>query len=321
MMMDCRENSHRRMTQAGSVLLATLCLVAVLSFLIISSVSVAKQHGDQQMTRQGMMRARQLAEMGVALAAHPQMKAGDPLLHRELSALEHFSAVISTEESRIHLNALLTEERLPVLERVFAFMGLSPAESQSLAATLMDWSDADDLKRKPDSAEKLDYERLGLEGMPLNRPFRSLDEVSLVPQMAKLAATRPDWRECFTLRGNGQLDMNTASADVIAAVTGTTPSSAQQMVSHRNGADGLPGTQDDLVLSTVDEALALLGIAGDEASVLKPLLTPLGETRRLESIGTAAESRCGIAVVLTHVDGGLRVAEWREFPVEAQPHR
>ncbi|MDP1589234.1 MAG: hypothetical protein Q8M07_15905, partial [Prosthecobacter sp.] len=65
----------------------------------------------------------------------------------------------------------------------------------------------------------------------------------------------------------------------------------------------------------------LLGIAGDEASVLKPLLTPLGETRRVECIGTAAESGCGIAVVLTNVDGGLRVAEWREFPVEAEQPR
>jgi general secretion pathway protein K len=309
------------MTQAGSVLLAVLCLVAVLSFLIITTASVAKQHGDQQMTRQGMMRSRQLAEMGVAVAAHPQMKAGDPLLHRELSALERFSAVISTEESRIHLNALLTEERLPVLERVFAFMGLSPAESQSLAATLMDWSDADDLKRRPDSAEKLDYERLGLTGMPLNRPFRSLDEVSLVPQMAKLAATRPEWRDFFTLRGNGRLDVNTASADVIAAVTGTSLTTAREMVSHRNGPDERAHTPDDMVLSTVDEALALLGIAGDEASALKPLLTPQGQTRRVESIGTAAESRCGIAVVLMNVDGGLRVAEWREFPVEAERHR
>lgn len=321
MMMDCRENSHRRVTQDGSVLLAVLCLVAILSFLIITSVSVAKQHGDQQMTRQGMMRARQIAEMGVAVAAHPQMKAGDPLLHRELSALERFSAVISTEESRIQLNALLTEERLPVLERVFGFLGLSPAEAQGLAATLMDWSDADDLKRRPDSAEKLDYERLGLKGLPLNRPFRSLDEVSLVPQMAKLAAARPDWQECFTLRGNGQLDVNTSTADVIAAVTGTTLASAQQMARHRNGPDEQANTPDDMVIGTVDEALALLGIAGNEASVLKPLLTPLGETRRVESIGTAAESSCGIAVVLTNVDGGLRVAEWREFPVEAEPHR
>jgi len=319
--MDYREHSPRRGTQAGSVLLAVLCLVAVLSFLIITTASVAKQHGDQQMTRQGMMRARQLAEMGVAVAAHPQMKMGDPLLHRELSTLERFSAVISTEEGRIHLNALLTEERLPVLERVFAFMGLSPAEAQSLAATLMDWSDADDLKRRPDSAEKLDYERLGLPGLPLNRPFRSLDEVNLVPQMAKLTAARPYWRVCFTLRGNGQLDVNTASADVIAAVTGTTLATARQMTSHRNGPDGRPHTPDDLVLSTVDEALALLGIAGDEASALKPLLTPQGQTRRVQSIGMAAESRCGIAVVLTNVDGGMRVAEWREFPVEDEQLR
>lgn len=82
------------------------------------AVSVSQQHGEMQQARYGMMRARQLAEMGVAVAAHPQIRAGDPLLRRNVSGLERFEVILGTEESRLNLNALLTEEHLPVLERM-----------------------------------------------------------------------------------------------------------------------------------------------------------------------------------------------------------
>ncbi len=319
-LMDHRESSRARRRQTGSVLLAVLCLVAVLSFVIISTATVAKSHADQQSARQGMMRARQIAEMGLAVAAHPQMKAGDPLLRRDVSSIEGYHATISTEEGRININAMLIEERLPILERILAFMGLSPAEAQGLAAALMDCADPDDLKRRPDSAERLDYERMGLAGLPFNRPFRSLDEVELLPQTARLIAVRPDWRNDFTVRGEGRIDVNTANSDVLAAFTGSSPATARQLVAHRQGPDGRSQTTDDRMLTTA-EALAMLGVAEGRFSEMEPLLTPQGRTRRVESIGTAAESRCGVAVVLAQADGGLRMAEWREFPVEATPRR
>lgn len=302
------------------MLLAVLCLVAVLSFVIISTATVTKSHADQQSARQGMMRARQIAEMGVAVAVHPQLKAGDPLLQRDISSIESYQATISTEEGRININAMLSEERLPVLERILAFMGLSPAEAQGFAAVLMDCADPDDLKRRPDSAEKLDYERMGLPGLPFNRPFQTLDEVELLPQTARLTAVRPDWRNDFTVRGEGRIDVNTASADVLATVTGSSPTAARQMAAHRQGPDGRSQTPDDRIL-TIAEALAMLGIGEEKSHEMEALLTPQGRTRRVESIGMAAESRCGIAVVLAQVDGELRMAEWREFPVEAASRR
>ncbi len=102
---------------SGSVLLALLCLVAVLSFLIVSTATLAHQHGEQQQARLGMLRARQLAEMGIAVAAHPMIKAGDPLLRQNVSGVEYYETLLSTEEARLNLNALLTPENLPVLER------------------------------------------------------------------------------------------------------------------------------------------------------------------------------------------------------------
>ncbi len=301
------------------MLLALLCLVAVLSFVIVSTVSVAQQHGAQQQARLGMIRARQLAEMGVAVAAHPAIKAGDPLLRRSVSAIEHYETLLSTEEARLNLNALLTDAGLPVLERVFVSWGLLPADAQAIAATLLDWVDPDDLKRRPDSAEKLDYDFLGLKGMPLNRPFQNLDEVDLVPRMMEITELRPDWRSFFTLRGSGKLDVNTASAEVLAAVTGASLSNAEQLVARRNGLDEMAQTEDDLPIESVEEAMHLLGIGGGDAQEVAGVLTLAGQTKRIESLGVAGDVRCGIAVILN--GGGQGIAEWKEFSLEDSPTR
>lgn len=284
------------------MLLAVLCLLAVLSFLIITTAAMSKEHGEMQQARTSMMRARQLAESGIAVAAHPLIKAGDPLLQNHVSGIESYEAKVTTEERLLNLNALLTAEHLPLLERIFMSWGLSLVGAQDIAATFMDWTDADDLKRRPGSAESLDYQHPGL---PPNRPFTSLDELNQVARVEELNAAKPDWRTWFILRGNGQLDVNTASAEIIAAVTGATMESAEKLVSTRTGPNGAP-------LKSLEEAAAILSIAGSDTS----LLTLSGPTRHVESIGRAGAAKCSIAVVLDLKGGMPRMLEWREFSVK-----
>ncbi|MBN8503126.1 MAG: general secretion pathway protein GspK, partial [Burkholderiales bacterium] len=131
----------------GSVLLVVLCVVALLSFLIVNTAFVTNQHGETQAARLGLMRAHELAEMGVAVAVHPMIKAADPLLRRKVSEIERFEARLTTAESKLNLNKLLAEQQTLVLERVFEAWGLSIADAQGLAAILIDWTDADDVKR------------------------------------------------------------------------------------------------------------------------------------------------------------------------------
>ena len=316
MLVKCDFQSHTRASASGSVLLAVLCLLAVLSFLIITTAAMSKQHGEMQQARSSMIRARQLAEAGIAVAAHPVIKAGDPLLRKTVSEVEAFEAQLTTEERRLNLNALLTEERLPLLERIFQSWGLSLADAQDIAASLMDWKDSDDLKRRPGSAEKLDYEFAGRPGLPLNRPFSSLDEAELVARMDEVRAAKPDWRNWFTLRGSGQLDINTAPAEIIAAATGASLENASMLVQSRNGPDGVPFTIDDAPFQSLTAATAMLGVTGPGSTGLLPLLTLQGPTRHIESIGRAGEARCGIGLVMTQNGGVPRIAEWSEFSVK-----
>lgn len=302
---------RRKAAASGSVLLVVLCLVAVLSFLVITTAAFSKQHGEMQAARSGVMRARELAEMGVAVAAHPLIKPGDPLLRHRISAVESFEVVLGTEEGRLNLNALLTEQGKPVLERVFSSWGLSPADAQMVVATLMDWTDADDLKIRPDSAEKAEYARLGFPDLPLNRKFYSREEMEMVACAGMIEKVRLDWTSFFTLRGSGKLDLNTATAEAIAAATGASLENAGHLVQSRQGPDGTPYTSDDTPLQSLEEALALLGLAGDQAENVKPLLALSGTMPRIESIGQAGEVRQRITVVIEKGAGAQQIAEWR----------
>src|SRR5687768_16675109 len=101
--------SRDRCRRKASALIIVLWVIALLSFLIITALLVAMQNADTTGARKAVFRARQLAEMGVAVASHPLVAAGDPLLRQRLSSNESFEAVITSEESRLNLNALLTE--------------------------------------------------------------------------------------------------------------------------------------------------------------------------------------------------------------------
>lgn len=305
-----------RRTARASALLIVLWVVAVLSFIIVTALMVAMQDVETVSSRKAASRAKQLAEMGVAVASHPGVKPGDPLLLGKVSNSETYEAFITTEEGRLNLNALLNEERLPVLERLLGHFGLSPADAQGLAARLMDWTDPDDLKRRGDSAEKFDYRNAGVPGRPFNRPFRTLDEAVLVSGMEALDELRPDWRDFFTLRGNGQLDVNEASEDTLGILTGAPPHLISAFITARSGPDGIPHTKDDTPVGSVEEALGLLGVSADQVQTLTPLLTVRGTTLRIQSIGRAGDYARGISVVLRKDSGAPQVLEWREFIVE-----
>ncbi|MEZ0389437.1 MAG: general secretion pathway protein GspK [Verrucomicrobium sp.] len=295
--------------------MVVLWVLALLSFLVVTTMMITMQDVENVVARKLVFRARQLAEMGVAVGSHPMVKPQDPLLHRKVNDTEWYHVIVSTEEARLNLNSLLTEERRPTLERVFTRGGLRPADASALADGLMDWADSDDLRRLQ-GAERQDYERAGFADRPLNRPFRTLDEVLLVKGMNSLAEVIPDWQKLFTLWGDGRVDINEAPAEVIAIVADVPMSVAETLVAVRDGRDGIHQTEDDLPFESIEDALTLLGLGGDQRTAATAWFSLKGSTLRIESVGHAADYARGIAVVMRKDPTRPSILEWREFTVE-----
>ncbi len=78
--------------------------------------------------------------------------------------------------------------------------------------------------------------------------------------MDAVARAKPDWKDYFTVYGNGKIDIQDASADVLEAA-GFTSTQAEAIIEVRNGGDRLPGTGDDTEIKDMNWVAEAAGIA------------------------------------------------------------
>ena len=296
----------------GSALLAVLWIVALLSMLVATTSLLVMQDVDTVGTRRQMFRARMLAEMGLAFAAHPDVRPDDPLLRQEIADGEGFEVEMIGEDGRLNPNLLIQRQDRETLRRVFRAWGMDLMQSDSLFDALTDWVDEDSFKQ-PRGAEFRDYN--GIPGLPFNRPFRSLEEMALVRGMDIVDSVFPQWRDWFSIHASGVLDINEAAPEIVAAVTGADIIIAQQLQARRLGRDGIRNTLDDAVFPDLQSAVRLLGVSGSTEG-LDQILSVTSNTRRIISRGiTGGFTKSIIAIVqggTTSTGGASAILELTE---------
>lgn len=289
----------------GAALMAVLWLIAILSVVCIVTLRLVAFDIDVASATIHGARARQLAEMGVAVGSHPMVKRHDPLLMMQRQSggvAEGYQVHLTSEGARFNINAIVLRRDTDLLHAIFAHWGLEFQEASALIDALIDWADADD-QRALLGAEKEDYDKAGRLNQPFNRPFYDLDEVRLVRGMDRVEALRPDWRRWFTLWSSGQLDLNDADPEFLA-VAAECPIEQASLVSEAVcGRDGIRDTQDDVPYQNPAPALELLGINPNLPSGLGDRFTVNDPTVRIESIGQAGAAKRKITVILRNRTG------------------
>lgn len=301
---------HSRLSQRGSerasALLAVLWIVALLSMLVATTSLLVMQDVDTVGTRRQMFRARMLAEMGLAVAAHPDIKPDDPLLHFQVADGEGYDVEIRGEDGRLNPNALMQRQDRDTLRRIFRYWGLDLQQAEGLIDAMIDWVDPDSFTM-PKGAE---FRQYGVPGLPFNRPFRSIDEMALVRGMALVEQAYPAWRDWFSIHASGALDINEAEPEILAAITGADLTVCRQLQARRIGRDGIRNTKDDAIFPDVQTALRLLGVTIDPQQVAG-LLTVQSGTRRIVSHGTTGGFTKALMAVIQG-GGGTTMLELKE---------
>lgn len=260
--------------QRGAALLAVLWIIALLLGLVAATSLLLMQDIELAAVKRQVFRARMLSEAALAIAMNPDVKADDPLLRRQVAEDERFLVEMTGEDGVLNPNVLLQREDKDTLRRVFMYWGMNVQQANILIDRLLDWVDGDDFARVQGGERKL-YNR---NGMPFNRPFRSIEEMSLVSGMELVEQAYPQWRDWFSIYASGVVDVNSARPEVMAAVTGTEIRFAQNLRNQRLGRDGQLNTEDDLELD-IASALAILGIPTGDARAT--LLSANSSTRRI----------------------------------------
>jgi hypothetical protein len=240
--------------------------------------------------------ALHLAESGLAVGLHPEARRGDKVLKQKVGSDSGFDVVINYEGARIPVN-FVTDDRLrEAVYQLFIRWGLNSDEAGVASESLADWVDRDDEVRA-NGAESAFYQQQGIQDMPRQGGFVDVDEMLLVRGMGVVDQLKPDWREFFSVYGDGTIDLRTAFKDTLIAVTGASPNDVENYVARRDGADGIPGTEDDQRISD-GEAFRLLGLTGEKAQSLSAILTSEDSLRRVTSTGYVGEKRAQIIVIV-----------------------
>lgn len=279
----------------GSALMIMIWALLLMSVTVMGVVEYIRYSAEEAALASAEFQALHLAESGLAVGLHPDTRRGDKVLKQKIGTDSGFDVVINYEGARIPVN-LISDDRLrEAVYDLFVRWGVNSDEATVATDSLADWVDNNDEVRS-NGAEKDYYEGLGVYDIPRNMGFINVDEMLLVRGMGVVDRLKPDWREYFSVYGDGTIDLRTAFKETLIAVSGASESDVENYIKRRDGADGIPGTEDDQRISD-GEAYRLLNLTGDRAKAMQGILTSDDDLRRITSTGYVGEKRAQIIVV------------------------
>ena len=216
------------------------------------------------------------------------------------------------EESFLNVNTVSKE----TWERLLKDLEISP----DLHEAIMDWIDTDSNARFH-GAEGYDYASLERPYLPRNGKIPMLEELLLVKGMN--AQTLKKIEPFVTVRGEGKVNINTASGKVLEAL-GLPADLVEKILRYRRGLDDTEGTQDDGIFrdaTHVPESLqAMESVSNSDRFLLNNLSAVLTVSSRFFRMHVQGESSSGIITRVTAVverfprSQGIptRIVSWKE---------
>ena len=310
---ECSASVLRHRSQ-GSALLLVLFAIILLTGLITATVGFVKNDVDEYGALNKEFRARQLAESGMAFGIHPQVQSEDrSLLEQQTPDGGRFRVTISSESTKLNVNALLQAGRDDLFENLFGRWGVAPKDAEAAVKGLRNYLSS------PQRTQPALQTTNAVQAAPqntnvsqLSQQFAAVEEMSLVPEFGPVIEKQPDWANFFTIWGDGKIDVNLADADTIELITGVSPATADEFVKYRWGPDGKPFTLDDRLYNSMDEVRAALGMSPEQFQLVEGLLSLTSAVDRIESRGIIAGYEKTIVVVATRNTLPVRYLSWQE---------
>jgi len=270
--------------------------ILIMSVTVMGVVQYISYSAEESKQAAYEFRALHLAESGLAVGLHPSTRRGDIVMKQKVGPDSGFDVVMNYEGARIPINYVTDERLREAIYNLFIYWQLNAEDAGIAADSLADWVDNDNNQRA-NGAEAEYYKSLGIYNAPRNQGFIRVEEMILVRGMDAVDRKKPDWREFFSIYGEGQIDLRTVFKDVLLAVTGASENDVRRFISERDGGDGIPGTEDDRRIRA-PEAYQMLGLSGDRLNAVSGIVNDSDTTlRRITSIGWVGDKRAKIILV------------------------
>jgi hypothetical protein len=194
--------------------------ILLMSVTVLGVVEYIRASAAESVQAAYQFKALHLAESGLAVGLHPNTRRGDVVLKQKIGTDSGFDVVINYEGARIPINYATDERLREAIYNLLVHWQLNAEEASIAADSVADWIDNDDNARA-NGAEEEYYQNLGIFDSPRNQGFLRVDEMLLVRGMDAVDRKKPDWREYFSVYGEGQIDLRTVFKDVLLSITGS----------------------------------------------------------------------------------------------------
>lgn len=226
-----------RRRQCGVALVLVLWALTLLA--VIAGNFAFSMRSEAQIARNlvSSAQARALADAGIQRAWLEIMKPPSDPLRWQANGLAHeftfqgavIRVILEDESGKIDLNAASE----PLLKGLFLSAGLTEDASVSLLDAVLDWRDADKLKRLH-GVEDEDYRAAGKSYGPSDAPFETVDELQRVlgitPELYRKLAPA-----LTVFSRQPGINTSVASREVLLAIPSTNPAIVDQYLAQRQG--------------------------------------------------------------------------------------
>jgi general secretion pathway protein K len=224
--------------QRGVALVLVIWIAVLL--LVIASSFILERRSEMLVVRNSasIARAEAIADAGVNRAIFELYRIGAPADQWKRDGTVYdwafdgaaVKVVIRDESAKIDINAASDL----LLRGLFLSAGVQDDEAAKLVDAILDWRDADSLRR-PNGAEEPEYRAAGLSYGPANAPFQAIEELQLVLGM------RPEvYRRIAPLitvfSRQGGVNTQIATRDVLLAIPGMTSDVVDNFIVQREAA-------------------------------------------------------------------------------------
>ena len=226
-----------RSRQRGVALVLVMWVAVILA--VVAGSFILERRTETLVVRNSisMARAAAAADAGVHRALHDLFRQSIPDVWKRDGTPHEWAfegvpvrVEIRDESAKIDINTASD----PLLRGLFVSVGLRDDEATALVEAILDWRDADPLKR-PNGAEEADYTAAGLTHKPANAPFQAIEELQLVLGMRPDIYARVAPLVTVLSRMPG-VNTTLASREVLLAIPNVTPEIVDQYIARREEA-------------------------------------------------------------------------------------
>ncbi len=264
---------------------------------------------DSEIRAEKKFIARQLALSGIAIGQNPLVKSGDPLLGKGSRNTEGFEVKITNESAKINPNFWIQNNNRSIFIRLFTSWGADIRTTDAAIDSLIDWIDGDDFLSLK-GAERGEYERMGKRGYPANRPLKHIREMDAIMNLSPLLSAKDGWQNYFTIWYSGKISIQHATEPSLTELAEFTPLQCQSLLEMRAGLDGIDGTDDDQIITSLEDVAVVLGLGSRQRDGLLDFFDTSGDLRCIESTGWCG----GVAHKITVISGTApsQMMSWEE---------